>query len=503
VRQALAAVAVLAALCAGACQKNQPSTGAAPAASASAAASAAAAAAEQERARKAEQAAALDKATAAAKDFSAAASDDKPDKYIAFLSSLRDAQRAGADVSSMSGAYSPQTEALASEYKSLVEADSAATSSDVPEKPVYEPPKYDGAYYLAGSVRTCYKDGVLLAANGKYYFVKDADCPQFSLLHGWVEETGATVTADIGRDGRDAIVVEIADREKAQDDRKAHAEEVKKYKAEYAENMAAYQKAFAENRDAITAAQKAKAQRAKRKAVLTKLLEPLLTDAATKLGSGQATGPSAIALAVADASAAPPAAAQSVGSATEANPAQDKASAVGGPAKPQMDRQTCLRACVAGCHDDADCERRCLSSPCSGAVASNGAPPGPAQVRTTAGGGATPAPPPYISPVPQPPPPFNPGPAPVGVVFDRGAAATALGAIGDSVSSCKKPGGPTGEGHVSVTFSPSGGVMSAVVDQPPFAGTGVGGCIAAKFRAAHVPPFAGGATTIGKRFSIN
>jgi hypothetical protein len=87
--------------------------------------------------------------------------------------------------------------------------------------------------------------------------------------------------------------------------------------------------------------------------------------------------------------------------------------------------------------------------------------------------------------------------------FDRGAAAGVLGGIADGVSSCKKPGGPTGDGHVSITFSPSGGVVSAIVDQPPFAGTAVGGCVAGKFRGAHVPAFAGGNLTIGKRFSIN
>jgi len=87
--------------------------------------------------------------------------------------------------------------------------------------------------------------------------------------------------------------------------------------------------------------------------------------------------------------------------------------------------------------------------------------------------------------------------------FDRGAAAAALGSIADGVTSCKKPGGPTGDGHVSITFSPGGSVVSAIVDQPPFAGTAVGGCVAGKFRGAHVPAFAGGNLTIGKRFSIN
>jgi predicted Zn finger-like uncharacterized protein len=85
--------------------------------------------------------------------------------------------------------------------------------------------------------------------------------------------------------------------------------------------------------------------------------------------------------------------------------------------------------------------------------------------------------------------------------FDRGAASGSLGSI--DVSGCKKPDGPTGPGHVSITFSPSGTVATAIVDQPPFAGTAVGGCVAGKFRSAHVPPFAGGPTKVGKSFVIN
>ena len=85
--------------------------------------------------------------------------------------------------------------------------------------------------------------------------------------------------------------------------------------------------------------------------------------------------------------------------------------------------------------------------------------------------------------------------------FDRGAAAASLGGI--NVASCKKPDGPTGAGHVKVTFAPNGTVSSAVIDSGPFPGTPVGGCIAGKFRGAHVPAFAGGPVTVGKSFTIN
>jgi predicted Zn finger-like uncharacterized protein len=85
--------------------------------------------------------------------------------------------------------------------------------------------------------------------------------------------------------------------------------------------------------------------------------------------------------------------------------------------------------------------------------------------------------------------------------FDRGAAAAALGAV--NVQACKKGDGPTGSGHVSITFSPNGSVSNVVADQPPYQGTAVGGCVAAKFRSARVPAFGGAAQKVGKSFSIN
>jgi hypothetical protein len=72
-----------------------------------------------------------------------------------------------------------------------------------------------------------------------------------------------------------------------------------------------------------------------------------------------------------------------------------------------------------------------------------------------------------------------------------------------NVGACKKADGPTGSGHVSVTFSPDGSVSSAVVDSPPFAGTPVGGCVGGKFRGAHIPAFGGGPVKVGKSFVIN
>jgi len=88
-----------------------------------------------------------------------------------------------------------------------------------------------------------------------------------------------------------------------------------------------------------------------------------------------------------------------------------------------------------------------------------------------------------------------------GAPFDRGAASGAIGSV--NVQSCAKPGGPTGAGHVKITFAPNGSVSAAVIDSGPFNGTPVGGCIVGKFRGPHIPAFGGGPITVGKSFTIN
>lgn len=82
--------------------------------------------------------------------------------------------------------------------------------------------------------------------------------------------------------------------------------------------------------------------------------------------------------------------------------------------------------------------------------------------------------------------------------FDRPSAGRAL-AI--SVANCKRTDGPTGAGHVKVTFQPSG-LVSAVEVEAPFAGTAAGACIAQRYRGVSVPAFSGGALTVGKGFAL-
>ena len=87
--------------------------------------------------------------------------------------------------------------------------------------------------------------------------------------------------------------------------------------------------------------------------------------------------------------------------------------------------------------------------------------------------------------------------------FDRGAASSALNAIAANLASCKKAGDPSGVGRVAVVFGNNGYAKSATVTEGPFAGTRAGGCIAAKFRGAHIPAFGGGDVPVNKSFSVN
>jgi predicted Zn finger-like uncharacterized protein len=109
------------------------------------------------------------------------------------------------------------------------------------------------------------------------------------------------------------------------------------------------------------------------------------------------------------------------------------------------------------------------------------------------------APPPPAAAAPQAAAAGPPGTAP----FDRGVASAALSSAAGGVAACKKADGPAGSGRVAVTFGPSGSVTDVVLEGPPFAGTPVGACLAAKFRGAKVPPFAGAAITVKKSFSLN
>jgi len=103
-------------------------------------------------------------------------------------------------------------------------------------------------------------------------------------------------------------------------------------------------------------------------------------------------------------------------------------------------------------------------------------------------------------PAPPAVPPSPPAPL-TGARFDRGAAAAALGGV--SLVRCKTMAGDAGSGHVTVVFMPDGTVATAVVDQGPDVSTPRGGCVAAQFRSAKVPPFSGAPVRVGKSYSLD
>jgi hypothetical protein len=86
------------------------------------------------------------------------------------------------------------------------------------------------------------------------------------------------------------------------------------------------------------------------------------------------------------------------------------------------------------------------------------------------------------------------------VEFDRSVAATAL--TGIRVQACATPNGPHGPGHVKVTFAPSGIAIKAQVDDPAYAGSAVGDCIAARYLDAKMPAFSGAPVTVGWSFVL-
>ncbi|MFO0677480.1 MAG: protein kinase [Polyangiaceae bacterium] len=160
--------------------------------------------------------------------------------------------------------------------------------------------------------------------------------------------------------------------------------------------------------------------------------------------------------------------------------------------------------------------------PPTSAVASNPSPPTPPGtiVATPAPNGSTATPSPNPNPgataiVPDPKPipsnlfpPATPSPpsVPASPVktksFDATNAKSSLDVMNGILASCRRTGGVTGQGHVWVTFGNDGAPTNVVVDQPPFAGTPDGDCVAARFRRAKMAPFEGPVGTVSYTFTV-
>jgi hypothetical protein len=85
---------------------------------------------------------------------------------------------------------------------------------------------------------------------------------------------------------------------------------------------------------------------------------------------------------------------------------------------------------------------------------------------------------------------------------DDEALQAALSQAAQRAKGCHVEGGPTGTVRVAVTFAPSGDVTGASVQGAAFTNTVEGECIAAKFRALHIPAFAGAEFVAKKSVTI-
>jgi hypothetical protein len=85
---------------------------------------------------------------------------------------------------------------------------------------------------------------------------------------------------------------------------------------------------------------------------------------------------------------------------------------------------------------------------------------------------------------------------------DDEAVQQALAQAAERAKGCHVAGGPTGNVRVAVNFAPSGDVTGASVQGAAFSNTVEGECIAAKFRALHIPAFTGNDFVARKTVSI-
>ena len=123
----------------------------------------------------------------------------------------------------------------------------------------------------------------------------------------------------------------------------------------------------------------------------------------------------------------------------------------------------------------------------------------PARELSAAAGPATQAP--VAAPRVEPTPVASPFPGVEAAdEFNRTAAMEAMRHAGDASRSCVA-GGVTGGARVAVTFARSGSPADVGVEGS-FAGSPVGTCIAAKFRALRIPPFRGSSVTVRRTLSF-
>jgi hypothetical protein len=97
----------------------------------------------------------------------------------------------------------------------------------------------------------------------------------------------------------------------------------------------------------------------------------------------------------------------------------------------------------------------------------------------------------------------SPAARPAKPTVDEEALQQALAQASQRAKGCHVAGGPTGNVRVSVSIAPSGDATGATVQGALFSNTVEGECIAAKFRALHIPPFTGNDVMVRKTVTID
>jgi hypothetical protein len=258
------------------------------------------------REKEEEEKAALEKADRAAKKKAAAEAKAKVDDALKAFGSAPNAEKRRETYLAVLDALTQAKAAMdVSVFKSLpvaaatpffdrltvIRAEEVADDKDapnIPVKPEHDPPKYDGAFALSGQVRKCYKDGVLLESRGKFYVVSNADCPDTTSLYGVVEPTGKTLDVDIGRDGREAEVVTVSNKETERDDRIAHRKALVDYETDYRDKLKDYYAATNGKEAVVAALEKRRSARKAERETLWKSVDTLLLPVAKAVADGKA-----------------------------------------------------------------------------------------------------------------------------------------------------------------------------------------------------------------------
>jgi len=111
---------------------------------------------------------------------------------------------------------------------------------EMPDKPVFEKPEYDGTWLLTGEFRGRYKDGIVVQRGNKYYIIEYGRIPPVPRITGFVVNTGGIEILDIGRDGQVAEVVRISDRESYNEDQADYRKAIAEAKETHAEKLKEY-----------------------------------------------------------------------------------------------------------------------------------------------------------------------------------------------------------------------------------------------------------------------